>query len=318
MDKFTGRRRASWQSKAPFWPFLAGAFAIAVGGGILVSLYASGVLLGDGTSGGRAVVWIKTVSNIVIPALAIGAATGALLNGVYLSPAGRGGALKWSGWLMLAAAAGAAPMSVANSIGADRTGQEIRLREAVTDSRIAARREGMDFYRRMHALAQHPGYGLHILGSPEQLAQARAAVAGRRERLAAARTDHEKAQAEARAALAEAIPDADRRAAVLARFDEAQAARGTLMEKVWATQDRLASLAEEEMSLLYANRGRWRPSPYGGGTVNSPALVNRLDAIRRERREAASEHTRLFAEIASLELETNEAIDEVVAATAAR
>src|SRR5690606_6305521 len=68
MDKFTARRRASWQSKAPAWPFLAVAFVIAAAGGLLVSLYASGVLLGDGSSGGRAVVWIKTLSNIVIPA----------------------------------------------------------------------------------------------------------------------------------------------------------------------------------------------------------------------------------------------------------
>ena len=317
MDKFTGRRRASWQSKAPFWPFLAAAFAIAVGGGALVSLYASGVLLGDGTSGGRAVVWIKTLSNIVIPALAIGAAAGALLNGVFLSPAGRQGALKWSGLLMLAAAAGAAPMSVANGMEADRTGREIRLREDVTDARIAARRSGMDFYRRMHALAQQ-GYGLQILGSPAQLEQARDAVAGRRARLAQARAEQDRAQAAARTALAAAIPDATRRAAVLARFDEAEAARGALMEKVWATQDQLASLAEEEVSLLNANRGRWRPSPYGGGTADNPALLSRLAAISRERHAAASDHTRLFAEIASLDLKTNEAIDREVEATAAR
>ena len=90
MDKFTGRRRASWQSKAPLWPFLIAAFALAAAGGVLISLYASGVILGDGTSGGRALVWIKTASNIAIPALIIGAAVGALLNGAFLSPAGTG------------------------------------------------------------------------------------------------------------------------------------------------------------------------------------------------------------------------------------
>lgn len=316
MDKFTGRRRASWQSKAPVWPFLTAAFAIALGGGALVSIYASGVLLGDGTSGGRAVVGIKTLSNIVIPALAIGAGAGALLNGVFLSPAGRHGALKWSGWLMLAAAAGAAPMSVANGMEADRAGYEMRLMEAVSDARIASRRAETDFYRRMHLLAQHQGYGVETLRSAEGLAQARKAIAGHRDLLAAARADYDTGQGEARAALAAAIVDEADREAVLARFDAAQVERKALMEKVWAVHDRIVALSEEEVSLLYANRGRWRPNAYGGGVVDSQALLDRLNRIGRDRRAASSEHTQIYAEIARLDAETNAGIDRVIEAAA--
>lgn len=312
MDKFTSRRRATWQSKAPLWPFLAIALALALGGGFLVSHYASGVLLGDGTSSGRAVVWIKTLSNIVIPALAIGAGVGALLNGVFLSPAGREGALKWSFWLMAAAALGAAPMSVANGMEADRVGYEIRLKEAVSDARIASRRSETDFYRRMHMLARHQGYGVEVLRTADGVEQARKAIAGHRDLLAAARRDYDKGQTEARAALAGAIADEADREAVLARFDTAQVERKALMEKVWAVHDRIVALSEEEVALLYANRGRWRPNAWGGGTVDSLPLLNQLRRIGADRRSASLEHDRLYSEIAALDAGTNAGIDRVI------
>jgi hypothetical protein len=314
MDKFTGRRRATWQSKAPLWPFLAVALGLAVAGGVLVSLYASGVLLGDGTSGGRAVVWVKTLSNIVIPALVIGAGVGALLNGVFLSPGGRHGALKWSFWLMLAAALGAAPMSVANGMEADRLGYEMRLKEAVSDARIASRKSETDFYRRMHLLARHQGYGVEVLRTADGVTQARTAIAGHKELLAAARRDYDKGQAEARAALAGAITDEADREAVLLRFDTAQVTRKALMEKVWAVHDRLVVLGEEEVELLYANRRRWRPNGYGGGTVDSMPLLNQLNRIGRDRRALSSEHDQIYSEIATLDVETNAGIDRVIEA----
>ncbi len=312
MDKFTSRRRASWQSKAPPWPFLAAALALAVAGGVLVSLYASGVLLGDGTSGGRAIVWVKTLSNIVIPALAIGAGVGALLNGAYLSPAGRQGALKWSIWLMAAAAVGAAPMSVAKGMEADRIGYEIRLKAAVAEARIASRRSENDFYRRMHLLARHQGYGVSILRSSDGVAQARKAIAGHRDLLASARVDYDKGQAEARAALAGVIVRESQREAVLERFDTAQVTRKALMDKVWAVHERIIALSEEEVDVLYANRGRWRPNAYGGGTVDSRPLLNQLRRIGSDRRKASAEHDRLYSEIATLDAETNAGIDRVI------
>lgn len=318
MDKFTSRRRATWQSKAPLWPFLGAAIALAVAGGVLVSLYASGVLLGDGTSGGRAVVWVKTVSNIVIPALLIGAAVGALLNGVFLSPAGRHGALKWGSWLMLAAALGAAPMSVANGMEADRAGYEIRLKAGVAKARIAARRSENDFYRRMHLLARHQGFGIEVLRSADGLTRARTAIAGHKDLLAAARTDYDKGQAEARAALAATIADKRDRDAVLARYDEAQTKRKALMEKVWAVHERIVALSEEEVNLLYANRGSWRPNGYGGGTVTSMSLLNQLNRIGRDREAATSEHDQIYSEIATLDAETNAGLDAAIEAAVGR
>ena len=314
MDKFTSRRRASWQSKTPLWPFLIAAFALAAAGGVLISLYASGVILGDGTSGGRTLVWVKTLSNIVIPALVIGGGVGALLNGVFLSPAGRHGALKWSGWLMAVAGLGAAPLSVANGLEADRLGYEIRLKEAVSDARIAARQSETDFYRRLYLLTRHQGFGIATLQSPNGLEQARKAIAGHKDLLAAARRDYDAGQGKARAALAGAIADDADREAVLDRFDTAQVTRKALMEKVWAVHDRLVALGEEEVNLLYANRGRWRPNAWGGGTVNSLPLFNQLRRIGADRRAASSEHDRLYSEIVTLDAETNAGIDRVIEA----
>ncbi|MCS6625295.1 hypothetical protein N0B44_20495 [Roseibacterium beibuensis] len=314
MDKFTSRRRATWQSKAPLWPFLAAALALAVGGGVLVSLYASGVLLGDGTSSGRAVVWIKTLSNIVIPAVLIGGAVGGLLNGVFLSPARRDGALKWSGVLMLAAAFAAAPMSVVKGMEADRLGYEIRLKDAVARARISSRQSELDFYRRMHLLVRHQGFGIEVLRTSDGLDKARTAIAGHKDLIAAARRDYDKGQADARAALAAVIADEADREAVLVRFDTAQIERKALMEKIWGIHDSLVALSEEEVNLLYANRGRWRPNGYGGGTVDSLPLLNQLRRIGRDRSAASHEHDQLYSEIATLDAETNAGIDRVIEA----
>ena len=314
MDKFTSRRRATWQSKAPLWPFLAVALALAVGGGVLVSLYASGVLLGDGTTGGRAIVWIKTLSNIVIPAVLIGGAVGGLLNGVFLSPAGRDGAMKWSGILMLAAALAAAPMSVVNGMEADRLGYEIRLKDGVARARISTRKSELDFYRRMHLLVRHQGFGIEVLRTSDGLEKARKAIAGHKDLITAARRDYDKGQVDARAALAAVITDEADREAVLARFDEAQIERKALTEKTWVVHDRLVALSEEEVNLLYANRGRWRPNAYGGGTVDSLPLLNQLRRIGRDRSAAAHEHDQIYSEIAALDARTNAGIDRVIEA----
>jgi hypothetical protein len=205
-------------------------------------------------------------------------------------------------------------MSVANGMEADRAGYEMRLKEAVSDARIAARRSETDFYRRMHLLARHQGFGIEVLRSSEGLEQARKAIAGHKDLLAAARGDYDKGQAEARAALAGAIADEADREAVLVRFDTAQVERKALMEKVWAVHDRLVALSEEEVNLLYANRGRWRPNGYGGGTVSSMPLLNQLNRIGHDRRTASSEHDQLYAEIATLDQETNAGIDRVIEA----
>jgi hypothetical protein len=78
--------------------------------------------------------------------------------------------------------------------------------------------------------------------------------------------------------------------------------------------DRLVALSEEEVNLLHANRGRWRPNAYGGGTVSSLPLFNQLRRIGNDRRAASSEHDRLYTEIATVDAETNAGIDRVIEA----
>jgi hypothetical protein len=239
---------------------------------------------------------------------------GALLNGAFLSPAGRHGALKWSGWLMAVAALGAAPLSVAKGMEADRIGYEMRLKSAVAHARIEARQAETDFYRRLYLLSRHQGFGVETLRTVDGLEQARKALAGQKDLLAAARRDYDGGQARAREALAGVIVDRFDREAVLDRFDTAQVTRKAQMEKVFAIHDRLIALSEEEVNLLYANRGRWRPNGYGGGTVDSLPLLNQLRRIGTDRRAAASEHDRLYSEIATLDAETNAGIDRVIEA----
>lgn len=315
MDKFTSRRRASWQSKAPAWPFLIPAFILAVAGGALVSLYASGVILGDGSSGQRAVVWIKTLSNIVIPALLIGAAVGGLLNVAFLSPAGRDGAMKWSGLLMLAAALGAAPLSVVKGMEADRLGYEIRLKSAVAEARIAARKSENDFYRRLYLLTRFQGFDIETLRTPDGVTHARQAIARHETLLASARSDYAGGQATARAALAEAVVDEMDREAVLQRFDTAQVARTALMDQIWNIHERLVALNRQEVELLYANRNSWRPTAYGAST-SSGSLLTRLKRIRDQRSRLTADHDRIYREIATLDVETNRGIDRVIEAAA--
>lgn len=315
MDSFTTGRRASWQSKAPAWPFLIVAFVLAAVGGVLASLYASGVIMGDGTYAQRAYVWIKTASNIVIPALLVGGAVGGLLNFVFLSPARKDGAMKWSGLLMLTAALCAAPMSIARGMEADRLGYEIRLKEAVSDARIAARRSETDFYRRLSLLTRHQGFGVQTLRTPDGLEHARGFVARQKSLLTAARKDYADGQASARAALAGAVVNEADREAVLTRFDEAQVRRTALMDRIWTIHDRLAALNQQEVDLLYANRNNWRPTPYGA-VVTNPALFGQLDRIQDERRELAIGHDRIYAEVATLDAETNRGIDRVIEAAA--
>ncbi|NJC42394.1 hypothetical protein GGQ87_002689 [Brevundimonas alba] len=312
MDKFTSRRRATWQSKAPLWPFLLAALLIAAAGGVLISLYASGVILGDGTSGGRALVWVKTLSNIAIPALVIGAAVGGLLNSVFLSPAGRHGALKWSGLLMAVAALGAAPLSVAKGMEADRIGYEMRLKQAVAQARIDARKSETDFYRRLYLLARHQGFGIETLRSADGIKHARETIESNRQLLAAARRDYAAGQAKARAALAGAVVDRADREAVLKRFDAAKVRRDALMDKVWAAHERLIVLDDEEVNLLYANRGHWRPNAWGGGSVDNPRMLDQLRRIGRDRQAARTEHDEVYREVATLDAETNEDIDRAI------
>lgn len=315
MDKFTTRRRAAWQSKVPAWPFIAGAVVLAAVIGFLVGPYAGGMLLGDGTSGGRAIVWVKTASNIVIPALLVGVSLGMLLNTTILSPGGRHGAMTWTAVLVGACALSIAPMAVARGIEADRLGYELRLRQSLAESRISAQKAENDYARRMGLLQRSQGVNLYTLASASGVEQSRKLLAGQKDLLADARGAYTKGQDDARAFLAKAIVGQADREAVLLRFDEARAERTPLMQKVFSLQERLIALDEAQIDLLLANRSKWRPS-YGGGLVSDRALLNRLNAMNREREAMLDEHDAASDKIRELDARTEAGIDRIIFAAA--
>lgn len=315
MDKFTTRRRASWQSKVPAWPFILGAFVGAVGIAYFVGPYASGMILGDGTTSQSAIVWLKTVSNIVIPALLIGVTLGMTLNALILSPAGRHGAMKWTALLVGACALAIAPAAVARGIEADRLGYELRLRDSINKSRVAAARAENDYARRMGLLQGSQGVSIYTLSRPGGVEQSRKLLAGQKDLLAAARRDYGKGQDEARAFLAKAIVGEADREAVLLRFDEARAERTPLMEKIFSLQERLIAVDEAQINLLLATRARWRPT-YGGATVSDRALLNRLNAMNRDRDAMLKEHNTLSDQVRELDAQTEAGIDRILYAAA--
>lgn len=315
MDKFTTRRRAAWQTKVPAWPFIAAAVVAAAAVGYFAGPYAGGMLLGDGTSGTRAIVWLKTASNIMIPALLVGVTLGVVLNTTILSPGGRHGAMTWTAVLVGVCALAIAPMAVARGIEADRLGYELRLRHSLNQSRVAAQRAENDYARRMGLLQRNQGVNLYTLAQKGGAEQSRKLLAGQKDLLASARRDYEKGQDEARAFLAKAIVGKADREAVLLRFDEARAERTPLMQKVFSLQERLIALDEAQIDLLLANRSKWRPS-YDGGVVSDRALLNRLNAMNRERDAMLDEHDAASDRIRELDARTEAGIDRVLYAAA--
>lgn len=311
MDKFTTRRRATWQSQLPIWPFVFAAVVLAAAIGYFVGPYASGVLLGDGTSGGRAMVWVKTASNILIPALLVGVTLGMVLNTTILAPGGRHGAMTWTSVLVAVCALAIAPMAVARGVEADRLGYELRLRDSLNRSRIAARKAENDYARRMYMLLSNQGVDTYTLSRPGGVEQARKVIDGQKDLLATARADYDKGQDEARAFFAKSIVGEADREAVLVRFDTARVERKALMDKVFSLQERIIALHEQELDVLLTNRGQWRPT-YGGATVNSSALLNRLKAMQRERNAAVVEHDKVYAEIRQLDARTEAGIDRII------
>lgn len=95
MDRYSGRRRSAWQTNAAFWPFALLAFVAVFIICLGISPIAGGMILGDGTAGGRAIVWFKMLSNVLVPALVVGLLAGFMLHQFFLAPAGRHGAMTW-------------------------------------------------------------------------------------------------------------------------------------------------------------------------------------------------------------------------------
>lgn len=313
MDKFSGRRRETWQSKAPLWPFTIVAFVLVFVLCLIASPFAGGVILGDGTSGGRALVWFKMLSNVLVPAIVIGLVAGFLLNQLFLAPAGRHGALTWTGLFIVTGIFAGVPVNIVRGHTADRAGYAMRLDASVEEARTASRRSERDFYRRLGLLMRNNPFDPARLGAEGGLEDAGEVIVVHRNLIADARRDYAPGQVEARAALARAIVDADDREAVLERFDGAAPARRALVERIWTAHDRIADLRAEELQALSGNRSAWRKTP-GGITITSQALFRRVTALERGIGEAAVAANTAEQGLYSLDSQTDAGIDRVLAA----
>jgi hypothetical protein len=313
MDRFTGRRRATWQSKAPLWPFTISAFVVVFLLCLAASIFAVGVLLGDGTAGGRAIVWFKMLSNVLVPAIVIGLAAGFLLHQLFLAPAGRGGALMWTGLFILTGAFAGLPANIVRGYTADRLGYAMKLDASVEEARTASRRSEREFYRRLGILMHSNPFDPARLAAEDGLEGAGRVIVVHRDLVAEARRNYAPGQVEARAALARAIVDEMDREAVLERFDGAAPARKALVERIWAAHDRIADLRADELQALSSNRGAWRKAP-GGVTITSESLFSRVTGLERRIREARGDASAAEAELYRLDSETDAGIDRVLAA----
>lgn len=313
MDKFTGKRRETWQSKLPVWPFMVVASVIVAVVCAVISLTFSGVLLGDGTAASKAVVWLKAFANIMLPAVVVGSAAGWVLHQIYFGPANRHGAMGWTGLLILAGALGGTPASLTKAVVADRLGYATRLNESVSEARAATKRSQADLQRRLYLLLRYNPFEARKLASEGGLQKAADSIAAHRDLIAAARKDYERGQAEARAAMEEGIVGEADREAVLMRLDEAAGPRKALMERVWGGHERIAALREQELEALSSNRGAWRSTPQGAA-ITSEALFNRIQQIENQIDDAIEDVDRAGSELYRLDAETEAGIDRVLKA----
>lgn len=313
MDKFSGRRRPAWQATASLWPFALLAFAVVFLACLVVSPFAGGIILGDGTSGGRAMVWFKMLSNILVPAVVFGLVAAFLLHQFFLAPAGRHGAMMWAGLLILTGAVAGVPANIIRGHSADRLGYALKLDASVTEARTASRRSERDFYRRLGMVMRNNPFDPARLASEGGLEDARKTIVTHRELIASARRDYAPGQVEARAALARAIVDKMDREAVLDRFDGAAGPRLALIERIWAAHDRIADLRAAELQALEGNRNAWRKTPRGI-TITSAGLFARVTGLERQIADASREANAAETDLYSLDNETDAGIDRVLIA----
>lgn len=312
MDRFTGKRRETWQSKTPVWPFMVVGTVIVVIVCALISAFWSGAMLGDGTGSGRAVVWMNAFANVFVPAVIVGGAMGLFLNYIYFTPARRG-ALGWTGLLIVAGAVASVPISLPKAIQADRLGYAMRLNASVSEAREAAKRSEADLQRRLFLLLRRNPFEASKLAREGGLEYAAKVINAHRKLISEARRDYDKGQAEARAAMEKGIVGAADREAVLLRMSEAAGPRKALMERVWSGHDRIADLREQELKALQDNRGSWRPT-YQGASISSPALFNRIQQIENDIDEAIREVEAAEIELQRFDAETEAGIDRVLQA----
>lgn len=311
IDKFSNSRRRSWQSRVPSWPFCLVALAVVaavgwwVGGDLLPDA------LGDGTRQGQATLWFSAVGALVVVSVALGAAAAGVLNGLILQPAGRKGALAWAGAFAVAALVAGAPATVARTREAHAAGYALRLAEGLQFARRQQAGAYAGVHRELAFSANSDAFSPHGLDRPDGFDRARKRLAHHQEIVAGAPARLAKADADARAALADSMEAGHSRDAVLERFDAGAAEKAPLLARYWEIHARIGEIAGRHMDLLESGRSGWRPM--GSAFLFTDARQFRAsEAMRAEVQALAQEAVELERRIMSLDAATNEGIDRVI------
>lgn len=311
MDKFSGSRRRSWQSKTPAWPFLAvGALLVAV-----TAWWVSGALkaeaFGDGTDGGSLNIWITSVGAWVTTSLLIAGAVGALLNALILQPANRRHGLAYAAGLAALALVAGGPRTVARTIEADRAGYAVRLVEALQDSRNKQTWAYQAVHRELSFATGRDSFSPRGLDRRDGFDEARNRLQLARDLVKAAPGKLQTADAAARGVLADNVVDRDAREAVLARFDVGAKDKAPLLVRYWQIQGELLDLLDGHLTMLQANRGAWRPM--GGMFMFSDRGVYRqFEARQTEALRLIDEGYGIERQMLAIDARTNDAIDAVI------
>jgi hypothetical protein len=311
MDKFSGSRRKSWQSKAPSWPFVALAVVVVAG----LAWWTSGALraeaFGDGTDSGSLNIWVTAIGALVLTSLVMAAAAGGLLNALILQPANRRHGLTYTAILAGVALLAGAPQTVARTIEADRAGYAVRLVEALQTSRQKQEWAYVAVHRELAFAAGRSSFspsGLDRDGGFDD-ARKRLKLAG--ELVAAAPGKLADADAAARQVLAENIIDPEARGAVLARFDVGAKDKAPLLARYWEIQSELIALLGQHLDALEARRGSWEPM--GGMFMFSErSLFHQFEARRQRALKLMDEGYGLEGDILAIDRRTNDAVDQVI------
>lgn len=311
IDKFSNSRRRAWQSRVPSWPFCVAALAVVAAVGWWVSGDLLPDALGDGTRQGQATLWFSALGALVLISVILGAGTAALLNGMILQPAGRRGAMLWAGVLSGVALLAGAPATVARTLDAHAAGYALRLVEGLQFARRQQAGAYAGVHRELAFTANSDAFSPHGLDRPDGFTRARKRLAHHQTIVAGAPARLAKADADARAALADSMEPGPSRDAVLERFDGGAAEKAPLLARYWDIHARIGELAGRHLDLLESDRSGWRPM----GSVfmfSNRGQFRASEAMRAEAQALAQEAIELERRMMELDAATNDGIDRVI------
>lgn len=311
MDKFSGSRRKTWQSKAPLWPFLAVAVVTIAG----LAWWLSGALrteaFGDGTDAGSLNIWVTTIGALVLTSLMMAGAVGGLLNALILQPANRPRGLTYTAALAGVALLAGAPQTIARTMEADRAGYAVRLLEALQTSRQKQEWAYAAVHRELAFAAGRSSFSPSGLDRKGGFAEARKRLKLAGELVEAAPGKLADADAAARQVLAENVIDPEAREAVLARFDVGARDKAPLLTRYWEIQGELIALLGQHIDALEARRGSWEPMG-GMFMFSNRALFQQFEARRQRALKLMDEGYGIESDLLAIDRRTNEAVDQVI------